>query len=462
MNQRHLPWNFAGAIAYLKSFTDYEQLLAIAPGRSVFDLARLHRLLDRLGAPQRDGPVVHVTGTKGKTSTTWMVDAILRAHGLRTFRFTSPHVETVNERIAIGGLPLSEDAFARLIFALKPEIERLRFERRSDLPSFFEIMTVMGFLSARIERAEASVVEVGLGGRLDATNVVDPCVSVITSVALDHERILGPDLPSIAREKAGIIKPGRPVIAGLPPDHPGLPAVTERARALGSPLAQRGRDYDVVRCRIETDRVRGPSLQATLRIRDRIWEGLRLRAGAGHQAWNAAYAIDAANIALLQCGRTPDAGKTLEALAALTVPCRAEFVPGAPSFLLDGAHTAESVEAVAAVARDLASGRPMVALLGLTRDRNPCHVLKALAETAQASILAPLPTPRTGNPEEQARLLSRAGLSSETAPGVEQGLDRAAELAGAEGLVVASGSLYLAGAVRTILRDRGLLASQGS
>ena len=439
---------FDEAVRYLSSFTDFEQIMAVAPARCTFDLLRLERLLAELGNPHHDVPVVHITGTKGKTTTTWMTERILRFAGLRTFRFTSPHVETLHERLAMDGNSISNREFAALMADLRPTIERIRRERPEDLPSFFELMTVLGFLFAREQGAQASVIEVGLGGRLDATNVVDPQVCILTSVAMDHERILGSTLPAIAREKAGILKPGRPAIVGLPEEHPGLQVVLDRAAEIGAPLFRRHQDFEVLSVRKESSRATGPHLQADLRVQGQDFAEIRLRAGAPHQAWNAAMAILASSIVLDRQGLilTPDCAR--DALFDLQVPARAEWFPGSPPVLLDGAHTAESIEDLANLAEELSGNGPTIALLGLTRDRDPARVLRPIAEKMSNSILVPLPTPRAGMPIEQARLLKQHGLRVEATDSLVQGFGEALRQAGPDGLVVVAGSLYLAGALR--------------
>jgi dihydrofolate synthase/folylpolyglutamate synthase len=442
---------FDEAVQYLSSFTDYEQLMAVAPGRCTFDLTRLERLLALLDHPERCAPVVHITGTKGKTSTTWMTEAILRAHGLRTFRFTSPHVESLHERLAISNRAISNREFAAIMSRLRPLLETIRTADPNDLPSFFELMTVMGFLHCRDKGAEVQVIEVGLGGRLDATNVVDPAVSVITSVALDHERILGSTIPAIAFEKAGILKPGRPAVIGLEDGHPGLPVVLERAKKLGVRVYRRGHELEVLTVQRESDRTHGPFLRASVRILDQKLEGMRLHAGADHQAWNALYALAASQIALQHCGQAFDASKAFDGLAALKTPARAEWFPGKPPLLLDGAHTKESLADLAQVALCLAAGEPLVALMGLTRDRD-ASVLLPLASQAKHSVLVPLPTPRSGNPKEQAIALESHKVQVEACASIPEGLRIAQDRAGRSGLVVVGGSLYLAGAVRRLLR----------
>ena len=438
-------------MAYLKGFTDYEQVLHKIPPRSTFDLGRLERLLSRLGSPHHGMPIVHITGTKGKTSTTWMTETILRSQGLKTFRFTSPHVETIHERLAIGGVPVTDEQFAALVNSLRPEVDRILVETPEDTPSFFEMMTVMGFLLARNENVDVLVLEVGLGGRLDATNVVDPTISIITSIALDHERILGSTLPAIAAEKAGIIKQRRPVIVGLTDDHEGLPTILDKAAHMNAPVLQRGDAFEVTRTDQASTWREGPALSGEIRLQREWWEGLSLRAGAPHQLENAAMALLASQRILEETGRPVDMSAAFRALAELTIPARAEWFPGHPPVLLDGAHTEASLKSLMRLVENLEVPGPLTLLMGLTRDRVGKGLIEVTQSCASHTLLSPLPSSRSWNPEDGVALCPDR---AEKVDSPQKGLEQALETTPPDGLVVVCGSLYLAGAIRPYLRQR--------
>jgi dihydrofolate synthase/folylpolyglutamate synthase len=448
------PSRFQEAMRWLASFTDWEQMLHLAPARTTFDLGRLLRLLETLGNPHSGVPIAHITGTKGKTTSTYMVDAILRAHGLSTFRFISPHVERVQERLAVDGEDIPEVVFVEIADTLRPEIQRIRRERPDDLPSFFEMMTVMGFLWAKMSAVDALVLEVGLGGRLDATNVVDPAVSVITSVGLDHVRLLGGTREAIATEKAGILKPGRPAVLGLLPGDPAFGVISARAGDLGCPLTWPGHGFQLHRCRFEVRDDGGPKLVFDGEVSGLSFSGLTLRAGAAHQAVNALASIAAAEVILRKAGRPIEISRVRAALGALTVPARAEWFPGVPPILIDGAHTRESVNDLGEVAARLAVGRRIHLLCGLTRDRDPARVFSKIAGRVASVTATALRTPRTRPPEELLATFQALGIPATAEPDAGRALELALRAAGTDGMLLVTGSLYLAGSCRTILMRR--------
>ncbi len=435
------------ALGFLARFTDWEQLLHRAPKRDTFDLGRIRRLLDRLGSPHEASPTVHVTGTKGKSSVVMMAEALLRGHGLRTFRFLSPHVREVTERMALDGVDVSHDTFVDLVGSLRPVIEEVERARPEDLPSFFEAMTAMGFLLARQSSVDVMVLEVGLGGRLDATNVVDPTVSVITSIALDHTRILGETVQQIAGEKAGILKPDRPAVIGLEAEDPAMTVIEDRARAMRCPIQAPGRGIALHDVHETTDDAGAPVLRFSGSVEEHRFDDLVLAAGSRHQAMNALCAIAAAEHVLRQRGQPLLVEAVHEALAALRLTGRCQLVQGDPPVLVDGAHTEESVEDLVTVMGRVARGRPVHLLCGLTRDRSPATVLRSALDICTSITATELPTPRTLPATELLRSLPRAADAVAISE-LDAALERAMVSARRDGgVVLATGSLYLAGEV---------------
>ena len=235
------------AVEFLDKRVDFERFQTMpGPGREL-KLDRMRALLDRLGNPQDKLRIVHVAGTKGKGSTSAMIAAVLQAAGYRTGLFTSPHLEKIEERIAIDGQPCTADQFAELAAAVRPAVEALDQEAEAagsgeHGPTYFEIITAMALLCFVRHRVQAAVLEVGLGGRLDSTNVCRPLVSVITSISFDHVQQLGHTLEAIAREKAGIIKPGVPVISGVTAEEPRT-VIRRIARESNCRLAELDEDF---------------------------------------------------------------------------------------------------------------------------------------------------------------------------------------------------------------------------
>jgi dihydrofolate synthase/folylpolyglutamate synthase len=437
------------ALDYLRTFTDYEQTLPSDASRT-FDLERTKKLLAALGDPHRGRPCIHVTGTKGKGSVVLLADAIIRAHGVRTFRYMSPHVERINERIALGGADVSDERLAEAIFALRPVIEAAKSSVPSDPPTFFEVMTATGFFLAREGGAEADVVEVGLGGRLDATNVVDPTLAVITSIGLDHTRILGRTRDKIAAEKAGIIKPGKPVLLGLGRGDPGFEVILARARALDAPATYPGHGVLVGGRRFAKTRDGRPGVAFSGAVFDHEIREAVVPGGALHQAVNALLAVGSAGKALGALGRKLDLAVAIEALETAVLPARAELFAG--RVLLDGAHTGESCAALVALARWLFADRRIVLLAGLTRDRSVRSLFSPFLDVVERAVFAPLPSPRSTDPAAAAAEWSALGGTADSAGDGAQALERALAAAGQDGAVVVAGSFYLAGSLRPALR----------
>ena len=359
----------------------------------------------------------------------------------------------MRERLAVNGSPVGTIAFADLFDRLRPEIARLEHEAPGDLPSFFEATTVMGFLLARERDCEAVVLEVGLGGRLDATNVVDPTACLITQIARDHTRILGDTVASIAREKAGIIKPGRPVAALGRPGSAAHKVISERASELGAPLVCEGQGLTLEMTETFIRPDGGPGLRLDGTVAGRRWQALELLAGAEHQAWNALLAIHGASLLLDSLGRGIEDSVVRTTLRELNLPARSEWFPGTPPVLLDGAHTQESVVDLTRVAGRLAGGRPIHVVCALTRDRDPARVLGSLAECAASLTATTIESPRGRPAEEVAEPLRCPSLTLRTEESPTDALKVATDAAGDQGIVVIAGSLYLAGSLRGLLEE---------
>ncbi|HKD36341.1 MAG TPA: Mur ligase family protein, partial [Pirellulales bacterium] len=245
---------YRAALDFLLGRIDYERAATVPYHRRAFHLERMRDLLSQLGNPHDSLKVVHIAGTKGKGSTAAMIAAVLSAAGYRTGLYTSPHLDRIEERLMIDGRPCSPEQFVDLLERVRPAVEAMDEDRRSEVgsrksevagPTYFEITTAMAFLHFAEQATDIAVIEVGLGGRLDSTNVVIPLVSVITSISFDHMKQLGSTLDAIAHEKAGIIKRGVPVVSGVLGDEPRR-AIEEVGRGQNSALIQLGVDFDFV------------------------------------------------------------------------------------------------------------------------------------------------------------------------------------------------------------------------
>jgi dihydrofolate synthase/folylpolyglutamate synthase len=395
------------------------------------------RLLAALGDPQNAYPSVHVAGTNGKGSTCVLLEAILRAAGRTVGRYTSPHLEDFSERIAVNGRPIQDADLVRCAARVHGAAAGLEAP-----PTFFEAATAIAFLhlaEAGPDGApvDAAVVEVGLGGRLDATNVLTPEVCVITNVDLDHTKHLGATVAAVAGEKAGIIKPGVPVVTGTRGE--ALDVVRATAARTGAPLLVLGEDFAVTAGTPFT--YDGPGGRR---------EGLTLGLAGVHQRDNAALALAAA--ARFLPDGLPDAGALRRALAEARWPGRLEPVAAAAPVLLDCAHNGPAARALADhLARD--SGGPLWLVLGVLADKDFDAVATALCPLAARVFVTAPDTPRRADPAEQARIARRHARDVTTVPGVAAAVDLAVgEAAAAGGRVVVTGSIYTVGEARSHLR----------
>ncbi len=397
--------------------------------RSGIDLTidRVRAAAAALGHPERAAPTWHVGGTNGKGSTAAMLAAMLAAGGRRVGLFTSPHLVSFRERIVVDGAQVGEDEVVAGIARIR------RTLGAAPALTCFEMMTMLAWCVFEERGVDATVLEVGLGGRLDATNIIEPEVAVITNVGLDHEEYLGHDVATIAGEKAGIVKPAVPVVTAA--SGAALAVIAARAGVLGSPLHVLGRDFAV-----EPDgrgRLAYRSAEAALGPFD-------LALAGSHQHRNAAVAIRA-----LELTRGLDDGAALcAALASVRWPGRLQVVPGAPLVLLDGAHNAPGVEVVVEEVRALASGRPVRVLFGAMRDKPWRRMLQSLDALACEVVVTRPRQPRSADPAE---LAAAAGVPARVIPDPADAF-RALVASSAPGdVVLVTGSLFLIGDVLPIV-----------
>lgn len=428
--------SYRSALDYLYSYTDYEVRSSYNYGPDRFDVGRVHRLLEQLGDPHHSFRSVHVAGTKGKGSTSAMIASILRQEGYRTGLYTSPHLHTFRERIQLDGELIPErdvtDGVRRLLDAA------------SQTPGIttFELITALAFDYFARQGTEWAVLEVGMGGRLDATNVVRPQVSVITSISYDHMTYLGDTLPAIAAEKAGIIKAGVPVVSAPQPAEVAA-VISSVARDNGVLLGVVGRDW-----LWESTRVSSESQQFT------VWrsEASHIRASyvlpllGSHQLANAVTAIAAVEV--LRTQSTAVRESSLSAgLANVRWPGRLEVLSRSPWVIVDGAHNGDSMKKLVATLADLFRYDRLVTILGVSADKDIDRVLDAVLPAADHILVTKANHPRAADPEQLARTIRDRGRPADAAP-VDNVLQRALSLAGPADLVCGTGSLFLVAALR--------------
>ncbi len=408
-----------------------------------FGLDTMRRLLAELGHPERGFPVLLVAGTNGKGSVAAYLDSALRAGRLRVGRYTSPHLARVHERIVVGGRAIAEPALQRAVAAVRAAASRLvRRGAIPEHPTHFETLTAAALRHFRDLRVEVAVCEVGLGGRLDATNATDPLCSAIVSVDFDHQAQLGTTLRAIAREKAGVLRARRTTVLG-PLGHEARRAVAEEAMRVGARLCEA---WDGVVLRGE----RGG--RVSLRTPARRYAGLRPLPGA-FQRDNLVVAVRLLEAAA-QSGLRFDVAAAAAGFSRTRWPGRLQRLPGRPPLLLDGAHNPAGARALAA---ELEAGAPFILLFGVMADKDVPGMAAALFPLARALVLTRAPGERALPPDEIAR---RAGALAEGAlvePEIGRALRAARRMARPGERVVVAGSLFLVG---EILRRRAAISGR--
>jgi dihydrofolate synthase/folylpolyglutamate synthase len=416
-------------------------------------LDRIQALTELMGDPHRAYQVVHLTGTNGKTSTARMVDALVRARGLRPGRFTSPHVESMTERISVDGEPLDEESFVQAYLDVAPFLELVDADQPHPL-SFFETVVGMAFAAFADAPVDVAVVEVGMGGSWDATNVVEAQVSVVTPIALDHAEYLGDHAEAIAREKAGIIKPGATVVVAEQTDDV-LAILVERAREVGARLLREGVDFGVVH---RAAAVGGQVV--TLRGLHGQYDEVFLPLYGEHQAHNAALALAAVEALT---GDEPLSEELVrEAFGEVTSPGRLEVVRRGPTVVLDAAHNPHGAAAVVEAVRDSFIFDPLVGVVGVMADKDAEGMLAELEPIFSEVVCTQSSSARSMSAEALGEIA--ADLYGEhrvrVVPSLDDALETAvtlAETGGSGGESIGSGGVLVTGSVVTVGEARLLL-----
>lgn len=429
---------FSEAKDYLYSLIDYERTPAQAATAAYLNLDRMRELLARAGNPHHGLRCVHIAGTKGKGSTAAMTARILRAAGRRVGLYISPHLVDFRERIRIGDALIGEDEFARLMTEVRPTVEAMRAGGMT--PTFFEVLTLAALLWFRRQAVDIAVLETGMGGRLDATNVVEPLAVGITTLALDHTVELGETLALIAAEKAGIIKPGTPVVSA--PQAPEAAAVIARTAAgQGSPLYRVGVEIRILPGAEFVQNRQRFTVAGRLGTYD-----LECPLLGDHQQINAALAVGLAEC-LREAGEPVTADAIREGIARVEWPGRLQVLRERPLVLLDGAHDPAAVEALLAALDRYFAGRPRTYLLSFLREKDWRMMLRQLAPTARRFVFSASASPRAVPPEELAAEAAALGVSGATAPDIPAALRVVLADTPDDEMIVITGSLYAVGEV---------------
>lgn len=416
---------YAEAVAYLDSCASF----GIKPG-----LERIHALLDELGHPERAYKTVHVTGTNGKGSVTVYIDSVLTTSGHRSGRFTSPHLISYTERIAVNGRNITEEAFGELIAKVKDAVAKIE-AKGSESPTQFEVLTAAAFLFFMEQQVNYAVIEVGLGGLLDSTNVIFPEVSVITNVSMDHQAYCGNTLREIATHKAGIIKPGISVVTAAQGE--ALAVIKDKAKELNSKAYVFNEDFSISSRTVTED-----GQMITLEDKSGHKDMLFTKMVGVHQAVNMACAFRAVRV-LMERDEVISEETLREGLARAHWAGRFEIIKKLDrTFIFDGAHNAGGAEAFRLTYEEVFKDRQKTVVLSVLKDKEVKTVVEDLVNPYDTVITVPAPTPRTSTPEELAEFVPGVAQTAQT---VSEGMQKAMAATQAGDIIVVAGSLYILG-----------------
>jgi len=437
--------NFRSAVSYLDSLTNHERNARIPYNSNNFGLARVNRLLAALGHPERDFKSVHIAGTKGKGSTATMLAEMLRPCNMTVGLYTSPHILSVRERIMVDGEMISESNFAKAIAAVAAVTTKARVPQ----PTYFEVLTVAAFHHFSVHDVDIAVVETGLGGRLDATNVITPEAVGITSVSYDHLAQLGTDLVSIATEKAGIMKKGVPAISA--PQRPSVKeALMRAAEQIGAPLRFADEEVDFS-YRFEFSRSHGRHARICLTTPTSRFEHLHVPLLGQHQAMNCALALGLLD-ALKGRGFAIEDQKAVAGLQNVRLRGRMEMLSEDPRILVDAAHNAASISALMRAIGQNITYDSMVVIFGCHKDKDIPGMIRQIQLGADKIIFTSTNSPRSADPAElAAEYTEHSGKMAQVAPRLEDALQIALGAVSREDLICITGSFYLvAEAIKTV------------
>ncbi len=428
---------FRSAVNYLNSLTNFERTVRVHYDESNFGLARMKRILSALGNPHTACKTVHIAGTKGKGSTATMLASMLTGCGLKVGLYTSPHVLDIRERIAIDGSMVSESAFTKLIATTRDAATRARVAE----PTYFEILTAAAFEKFAKDEVDIAIIETGLGGRLDATNLVQPEVIGITSISYDHLRQLGNDLVSITKEKAGIMKPSVPVLSA--PQRPEVRETLEAAaKEVEAPLrfSNEGVSFSY---RFEFSRSAGRHARICLTTPTSKFEHLLVPLFGEHQAINCGLALCMLDV-LKSRGIPVDDQKAMTGLANVELLGRMQMISERPYIIVDGAHNAASINALMRGIGQHITYDSMIVIFACHKDKDVSGMIRQIQLGADKIIFTSTGTPRTCDPAElAAEYTENSGKMAQVADTIEEAMRIARSAHTREDLICITGSFYL-------------------
>jgi dihydrofolate synthase / folylpolyglutamate synthase len=446
--------NYDAAVRYLLSLGRELAAPTQAAAAAKFDLENIAILSERLGRPERAYPSAHIAGTNGKGSTAAFLESILRRAGFRTGLNTSPHLEKINERIRVAGEAISDSDFAETLTRIQELIEELLASGRLRAhPTYFECVTAMAFQYFARARVEFGVFEVGLGGRLDATNILTPVVSVITRIDFDHENFLGHSLREIAAEKAGILKKGVPlVLAAQQPE--AREVIATRGEQLGCPIIETPVAYRVDRQTMENGCVRAQITEV-----GSGWSTMLAPQLAGRfQLQNAINAVAAARALSARGYRIPE-NAIEQGIASAVWPGRLEKLQSRPDVYVDGAHNPGAARELAAFWEENFAGRKIFVIYGALRDKAVDEIAGLLFAHAAEVVFTEPRTSRAISASQLSEIAAHHALRSSVIADAEQALDYVLSKAAPQDAIFVTGSLYLVGQLRRYWKQRAQVAA---
>ncbi len=436
--------SYQQALDYLFTRTDYEKQERLRYNVTTFSLNRMQKLLSLLGNPHKKIHTVHIAGTKGKGSTATMLARMLEANGYKVGLYTSPHLVHLHERITVDTKMISDSEMCGLLNRVYAPVEKMA---KTDSPTFFEIMTALAFMYFLDRAVDIAVIETGLGGRLDSTNVIKPKVVGITSLSIDHQHLLGNDIDSIAKEKAGVFKRGVPIIT-VQQEPSAMRVLKSQAIAVKAPLSVTGSDIDFSQ-RFETSREYGPHTRICLTTPTSKFEHLRVPLHGKHQAINCGLALAMLD-KLKSVGYKIDNDMAAEGLRKVSLAGRMEMIWDDPRVMIDAAHNAASIKALIHAIGQNIPYDSMVVIFGCNSDKDVKGMLQKLQYGADKVIFTRSSSPKAMSPEDLAEMYTEiCGKMCQTASTLGQALQLANNAVSKEDLICITGSFYLIGQAKT-------------
>jgi dihydrofolate synthase / folylpolyglutamate synthase len=427
--------NYSQAEEYLNSFVNYEQIPGISYAQPGYSLRHVEELLNRMGDPQLAAKTIHIAGTKGKGSVAAMIAQVLSSSGYKTGLYTSPHLLNLRERISVDGSLISEAEFAAAMAEVKPFIESIKQDTSFRQLTYFEALTALAFAYFQKKRVDFQVLEVGLGGRLDATNVTMPIVCIITSISLDHTQILGNSLEEIAREKAGIIKPGCWVVISPQPEE-AASVITDICHEQEANIVQVGKD-------VTWHRIDGDLHHQSLVIQGRMGKHqVSIPLLGDFQLENAAAAVAALEI-LVSAGFAISTADIAQGLARVKWPGRFQILQQHPTVLVDGAHNVAAMKRLVSNIKAYFAHKRIFLVFGTSCDKDIPGIINELVPLSPQVIVTQASHSRAAPLSTLAAEFTKRGTEPETGETVAQALSRALSLADRTDIICVTGSLFV-------------------